>query len=44
MASRTYQAAPPITDRVVSASGTPLYTGNDVRAGQDVFLKNGLMQ
>ena len=44
MAARTYQAEPPIPDRVVSASGQPLFTGEDVRAGQEVFLRNGLMQ
>ncbi len=44
MAARTYQAEPPIPDRVVTSSGTPLFSGNDVRAGQDVFLRNDLMQ
>ena len=44
MAARTYQAEPPIPDRVVTSSGTLLFSGNDVRAGQDVFLRNGLMQ
>jgi nitric oxide reductase subunit B len=40
----TYQSAPPIPDRVVSASGQQLFTGADVRAGQKVFLRNGLME
>ena len=44
MAARTYQAEPPIPDRVVNPSGALLFSGNDVRAGQDVFLRNGLMQ
>lgn len=44
MAARTYQAEPPIPDRVVSASGTELFSGEDVRSGQEVFLRNGLMQ
>ena len=44
MAARTYQADPPIPDRVVSASGEVLFTGEDVRGGQEVFLRNGLMQ
>jgi len=44
MAARTYQAEPPIPDRVVSASGAALYSGEDVRRGQEVFLRNGLMQ
>jgi nitric oxide reductase subunit B len=44
MAARTYQAEPPIPGRVVSESGTELFTGEDVRSGQEVFLRNGLMQ
>ena len=44
MAARTYQADPPIPDRVVSASGEVLFTGEDVRGGQEVFLRNGVMQ
>lgn len=44
MAARTYQADPPIPERVISESGTPLFSGEDVRSGQEVFLKNGLMQ
>ena len=44
MAARTYQAEPPIPDRVVSASGEELFSGKDVRSGQEVFLRNGLMQ
>jgi len=44
MAARTYQAEPPIPDRVVSDSGRVLFTGEDVRSGQEVFLRNGIMQ
>jgi nitric oxide reductase subunit B len=40
----TYQSAPPIPQRVVSSSGESVFTGADVHAGQDVFLRNGLMQ
>ncbi|MBI1759779.1 MAG: cbb3-type cytochrome c oxidase subunit I [Actinobacteria bacterium] len=40
----TYQSSPPIPQRVVSTSGQPVFTGQDVRAGQDVFLRNGLME
>jgi len=29
---------------VVSASGQTVFTGADIRAGQDVFLRNGLME
>jgi nitric oxide reductase subunit B len=38
-----YRYAPPIPDRTVDAAGTVLFTGDDVRAGQEVFLKFGLM-
>ncbi|MEU6539519.1 nitric-oxide reductase large subunit [Streptomyces sp. NPDC047000] len=44
LAMRTYQAEPPIPDRVVTTSGEQLFTGDDVREGQKAFLRNGLMQ
>jgi nitric oxide reductase subunit B len=44
LAMRTYQAEPPIPDRVVTGSGERLFTGEDVREGQKAFLRNGLMQ
>lgn len=44
IAARTYQAEPPIPARVVSPTGALLFTGDDVRAGQEVFLRNGIMQ
>ena len=44
MAARAYQDAPPIPDKVVSASGETIFTGDDVLAGQEVFLKYGLME
>jgi nitric oxide reductase subunit B len=40
----TYQSRPPTPQRVVSASGQTVFTGADIRAGQDVFLRNGLME
>jgi nitric oxide reductase subunit B len=40
----TYQSPPPIPDRIVSTSGEQVFTGSDIRAGQDVFLRNGLME
>ena len=40
----TYQSSPPTPQRVVSASGQTVFTGADIRAGQDVFLRNGLME
>ena len=44
LAYRTYQDEPPIPDRVVDPSGQTLFTRDDIIAGQQVFLKNGLMQ
>ncbi|MBI1357035.1 MAG: nitric-oxide reductase large subunit [Acidobacteria bacterium] len=44
LAYRTYQAEPPIPAHVVDETGRELFTGDDIRVGQQVFLKNGLMQ
>ncbi|MFE9770494.1 nitric-oxide reductase large subunit [Streptomyces sp. NPDC005931] len=44
LAFRTYEAQPPIPDRTVTASGEVVFTGEDVRDGQKVFLRTGLMQ
>lgn len=44
LAVRTYEDAPPIPDRAVDPAGTVLFTGQDIRAGQQVFLKYGLME
>ena len=44
LAYRTYQAEPPIPVRVVDPSGNEVFTGADVRAGQKLFLRYGLMQ
>jgi len=43
-AVRSYQDAPPIPDTVVGAAGETLFTGDEIRAGQEVFLKYGLME
>jgi nitric oxide reductase subunit B len=43
LAVRSYRDAPPVPDRVVSVSGELLFTGQDIMAGQQVFLKYGLM-
>ena len=43
IAVRTYQIGPPIPEKVVDAGGKTLFTGADVTAGQQVFLKHGLM-
>ena len=40
----TYKSDPPIPRTVVSASGAVVFTSADIRAGQDIFLKNGLME
>ncbi|MGA9592444.1 MAG: hypothetical protein WBS18_05060, partial [Candidatus Acidiferrales bacterium] len=44
LAYRTYTDEPPIPSRVVGPSGEVLFTGTDVIAGQEVFLRNGLME
>jgi hypothetical protein len=44
LAYRTYQAEPPIPVRVVDERGGVVFTGDDVRSGQHVLLRNGLMQ
>ena len=44
LAYRTYQAKPPTPQRVVDPQGRVLYTGSDIRKGQQVFLHNGLME
>ena len=38
-----YRNAPPIPERVVDAQGATLFSGDDIRDGQTVFLKYGLM-
>ena len=44
LAYRTYATDPPIADRVVSEDGQVQFTGEDVTNGQQVFLRNGLME
>src|ERR671910_2310523 len=44
LAYRAYSGQPPIPERVVDPGGEVVFTGEDVRAGQGVFLQNGLMQ
>ncbi|MGO4157143.1 nitric-oxide reductase large subunit [Cupriavidus sp. YAF13] len=38
-----YRNAPPIPAQVLDASGVSVFSGDDIRAGQAVFLKYGLM-
>jgi nitric oxide reductase subunit B len=44
LAYRTYTGEPPIPQRVVTPGGRVIFTGADVTAGQQVFLRNGLME
>jgi nitric oxide reductase subunit B len=44
LAYRTYMAHPPVPDRVADRHGNVLFTGSDIRKGQQVFLHNGLME
>jgi nitric oxide reductase large subunit len=44
LAVRAYTDAPPIPDQVVDPHGRVLFTGEDIRGGQEVFLKYGLME
>ena len=42
--ARTYAGAPPIPTRVVGEAGQVLFTGEEIKDGQEVFLKYGLME
>jgi nitric oxide reductase subunit B len=44
LAVRTYHFAPPIPDKVTGPDGVTVMTAEDIRAGQEVFLKYGLME
>ncbi|MDQ2680220.1 MAG: cbb3-type cytochrome c oxidase subunit I [Candidatus Eremiobacteraeota bacterium] len=44
LAYLTYTDEPPIPTVVTETTGRVLFTGDDIRHGQDVFLKNGLME
>jgi len=44
LAYRTYTDEPPIPSQVVDPNGQVLFTAADVIAGQEVFLRNGLME
>ena len=44
LAYRTYSGEAPIPTRVVSPDGQALFTGEDISAGQQIFLRNGLME
>ena len=44
MAIRAHEDAPPIPEKVVGPSGETIFTRKDILAGQEVFLKYGLME
>jgi nitric oxide reductase subunit B len=44
LAIRVYKDHPPVPGQVVSESGRTLFTADDIRAGQELFLTYGLMQ
>jgi nitric oxide reductase subunit B len=44
LAYKTYKDEPPIPRNVVDPAGTVVFTGADVQAGQEIFLRNGLME
>src|SRR5262245_49855065 len=44
LALRVYQDHPPVPGKVVAESGSTLFTAEDVRSGQELFLTYGLMQ
>ena len=44
IAVKAYSEAPPVPEQVVSAAGETIFTGADIRAGQQVFLRYGLME
>jgi nitric oxide reductase subunit B len=44
MSGISYKSGPPIPWNVIDPSGHVVFTGEDIRAGQQVFLKYGLME
>jgi nitric oxide reductase subunit B len=44
LAYGTYAGEAPIPARVVDPTGRLLFSGNDIIAGQEIFLRNGLME
>ncbi len=43
LAARSYRGAPPVPERVLSSSAEEVFTGRDILAGQQGFLRYGLM-
>lgn len=44
LAIRVYQDHPPIPGKVVAENGVTIFTADDLRSGQELFLTYGLMQ
>jgi nitric oxide reductase subunit B len=44
LSADAYRQAPPIPDRTVGPDGEVVFTGDDILAGQQVFLRYGLME
>ena len=44
MSVQAYRYAPPIPEKVVDSTGKIVFTGRDIEAGQQIFLKYALMQ
>ncbi|WP_127130364.1 cbb3-type cytochrome c oxidase subunit I [Georgenia sp. SYP-B2076] len=44
LAMRTYTDSMPLPDRVVDSQGDVVFTGEDITAGQQIFLRRGLQQ
>jgi len=44
MSVQAYRYAPPIPERVVDSDGMVIFDRQEIEAGQEVFLKYGLMQ
>ena len=44
MSVQAYRYAPPIPEKVVDSDGKIIFSGQEIEAGQQVFLKYGLMQ
>jgi len=44
LAYRAYSGEPPIPEKVVGPGGKVVFTSEDVKSGQEIFLRNGLME
>lgn len=44
LAFYTYTDEPPIPQVIETSNGSTLFTGTDILAGQEIFLRNGLME